>query len=351
MNIQKHDLLEAVEFSGHVTKGSPKGNCPSSSQLRLTAEEGGLLVEATDGTQFGWRRTKVTGSGLPPVCVSASHLLTILELCQDKISLELIDGKLFIKSGGEHKLNTTSAKEFPNAPVDDQKETNWPAKEFADALKRVSFASSDSPAVMEKWGVHVHAADKLLVCDAYSGIQYARVETAVKKPTPGAFFVPLGFLPNLARELREKDAKFSFFEKTVKVIHASGGYVCTLANVKALSVDAYLQHKRESIGKIKASGWLPFFKAVRQLGGQDAKLSCKVTIDGKYFYHTGPSGENVVPVPDKLKTCNLNLNAVTFSNILEALESGDVDLSVSEEAKAVFLQRGGFLACTSQLRE
>lgn len=355
MKIAKKDLLNVIGFTANMSKGSPRANSPTANQIWMEASKSGsgFTVRATDGSQFGERKMNtISGEGFAPVCVIGSDFRTIAGLCEDKIEIKAVEGKLLIKAGSDFKRNTYPVADFPTFPAEAGVCLNVPPMSFAAALDSVSFAANTSPAVAEKWGIHVKVTEKSFVCDAYSGIQYARSERKGDKQEVAEFFLPLGFLSNVTDALCEKGAKVYVTEKLLTVLHDQGSYACPLANVPFLNVDAYLSGERKSLGKIKAEDWLPSFNGFIALGGADEKSSCKVSIDGKTFRHIGPAGEAVIPLPKALKECKLNLNAVTFANILEALGEGEADISLSTSGNnALYLSQGDFIAVSSQLRE
>lgn len=348
MNIKKSDLITALKFPGTLAKR--KTTIPICSCFRIQCTDGVFDVQSSDSAQFCGQvvDAKDAKGSLDAFCVPMAALQSLVGFFEDKVTMELKDGKLLINSGGKFSLRVMDAAEFPTFNPEGSVSLKVEANLLAEAIGDVSFCSSDNAIRTEWYGVHVKCEPKKMYADAYNGICYARHEKALKS-IAAEFFIPLEFVENARQAMLNENADIKIMPNMLLVGYPNGGYACKLTELKFINVDSFMESARVVIGEIVPSAWLPAFQGAIDLSGVDSGIVCKTSIKKDAFEHVSQNGEIKVKLPGKMEACDLNLNAVTFVKCLGAFKESEAKASIAKNG-AVCLTHGDLTVITSQLR-
>lgn len=162
LQINRDLLSEAVSFA--VKLLPQRTTLPILSGVLLTAHEDTLTVSSFDYEVSA--QTQITASVTNPgvVLVSGKLLADIAsKLPQSEVSLELVDGKLQVKSGSANfGLFTMPVEEYPTLPTISDWTGQVPAQDFAEAVAQVSIAASRDDVTPVITGVQIEAKKESL---------------------------------------------------------------------------------------------------------------------------------------------------------------------------------------------
>ena len=347
MKVATKLLVAALAFPSAIAK--KKSFLPISSMLRLEAVKNKLSIRAADGDQFAEQVIECEGE-LAATCVSVYGLNTLTQFFKDEAKFEVEKGALKIEAGGRKPftLPISEATDFPTLPEKDFKLTGISPEELAIAVTQVQFAAHESPAVSERYGVHVKSEAKRLVAEATNGLRYARCEKLIISADADVF-LPLQFLDSLVLALKSKKAKLKLSDKMIAVSFEGGSYACKLGVLNFPNAAAFFAGDQEELGEIEIGKWMPMFKGAVELNGA-IDATCKVIIEGDSFEHVSKNGALSLKLPEKLKEVAMNLNGSTFLACIAAFGDAKAKLFLNQN-KAVIMKSGDLSVITSQLRE
>lgn len=343
MNITKSNLSEALEFPASLIGRAPFAAILGT--VKLESKQGTLSVSSSSIDQFCSTTTDCILKDLEPCCVSASNLQNLLPLFSDSVEMNLVDNKLVISGGGDFVLNTMPASEFPVWKDKQSKAIGVNCKDLAECIESVVFAAHTDSSRYLLYGVHVHTEAKKVIAEASNGRELACMEKALIA-SDSDFIIPLPFVANVCKALREKEAVVSVSDSKLSITHAKGKYCCKLSEGVYLSTEAIISSERDLLGTIVPEKWIPCFRIPSFI--RDEKLRCDIIVNNSSISYSGKQGNISVTTPDKLKECKLKLNGVSFLPCLEALE-GKTKLSTSSAKNAVVLECGDLTIIAMQL--
>lgn len=326
------DILRAK-----ATKDAPR-------YLKVEASKNRLRLSANDGSQSAVTDVECDGD-LAPVLIPFAKLQNIIALFGENVTMEVSGSTLRIRSKGTFALNTVDIKEFVEVKSEKMPKIAVNCVDLADCVDRVKFASRVEDSRTNLYGVNVKLSAKQIVAEASTGLIFATMEKA-SIAADCEFLIPYPFIANVISNLRAPGAVLSVTENRISIAFDSGCYACSLLGVKFPNMLEALNVKPKSIGEFKPADWLPAFRGIYALAGEDGKLRTDVTIEeGRLKYQKQDSVDTKI---DKL-SAPLRLNAGTFISCLEAF--GDSPVKAFLTANKAFMLRGGdLMVATTQLQ-
>jgi hypothetical protein len=344
MKLTKELLAQALKPAADILRAKASSDVPR--YLKLEAANGRFKISANDQNQSSVTEVDCEGD-LKPVCVTLGSIQTILPLFGESVTIEMSGANLKIRSQGTFLLNTFSANEFPTIPTDKMPKVGVNCSDLADCMDKVKFASRKEDSRTNLYGVCIKLSPKKIVTMAATGIIFAKIEKAAIAPAC-EILVPYPFVANLVSSLRNVGAVLCCSSNRVKVEFDGGMYECGLFDAKFPAMLENLETaKRTGIGSFKPVEWLPVFRSIFSMAGEEGKLRSDVIIDGGCLEHKGAGGSVNVKI-DKL-TRKLNLNASTFIECLEAFGDDECKAFVTADG-ALILEKGDLMVATTQLR-
>lgn len=235
----KIEILQEELLNGLVTvlrAVSPRVQLPVLSHVLMEATPTGINLTATD-LEIGIR-VKVMGKvEVPGVAAVPGKMLTefLATLSPGKVSLELKDGSLKVKSAGyAASLQTMEASEFPRLPELTVVSGKIQGRELEGAIERVVFASAKETLRPVLTGVLIETGKKLKMV-ATDGFRLAIQSVAwhpvvVSKPSgdeEGKMLVPARVMAELPRMMKEEEIEIGHLPESHQVIFRSGDTVLT----------------------------------------------------------------------------------------------------------------------------
>lgn len=324
---------------GKSTTGAPQ-------YLKMEANKNRLHLSANDGQQSAETEVECEGD-LKPMCIPFASLQNILPLFGENVSMDASEKTLRIRSKGSYTLNTVDTKEFLEIKNDKMNKLGVNCVDLADCIDRVKFASRKEDSRANLFGVNVRLSAKKIVAEAATGLIFSKMEKA-SIAADAQFLIPYPFVSNVVNNLRNAGAVLSVSENRISVAFDAGCYACSLYGIKF--PDSYMNldaSKGASIGEFKPAEWLPIFRSIYSMAGEEGKLRCDVRIDAGKLKYEGPQGVVDVKI-DKLSK-PLHLNASTFIACLEAFEDNPCKATVSKD-QALILSYQDLTVATTQLR-
>jgi DNA polymerase III sliding clamp (beta) subunit (PCNA family) len=250
---------------------------------------------------------------------------------------------------GNFDFGTFMAEEFPKWPEEDVTKLLAPTPDLIAAMDRVMFAAGHDDERVNLMCVHIVGDKSRLTVEATNGKVFAQVRKDVKCSVFD-LMIPLQFVKAFCAQMSEPGAACSFNEKVVVVRNKPGSYIFKLYEAKYPSTDVFISAKRQPKGDITPEKWKSMFEAVVEMSGHDSMNVPQVVITSERFKHTGKHGSINLPVPEKLKDVELNVNANNFPACLKALNGEKAKLSIAEGHGAIIMEQSGLTIVTGQLR-
>lgn len=345
MQITTEALTNAMRPAADILRGKPTTDTPR--YLKIESAKNRLTLSANDSNQSSVTEVPCEGD-LKPMCIPFFNLQNIMPLFNDKVTMEMHGTQLWIKSNGNYMLNFVDPKEFPAIPKDKMTKIGVNCVDLAHCMDRVKFASRREDSRINLFGVGVILSAKKMEVKASTGLVYARMLKAVIA-ADCEFMVPFPFVHNTINALRSAGSVLSVSENRIQVDFDGGMYACSLLGVKfPTSYNGMETAKRSALGEFKPLEWLPIFRSIYAMAGEDGKLRCDVIIESGRAKFEGKQGSVDTKITKLSK--RLKVNAATFIDCLEAFGDAEVKASVTPDS-AFLMEHGELLVATTQLRD
>lgn len=345
MKITRELLTTALQPAADILRVKISSDSPR--YLKVEAVKNKLTLSANDGGQSAVSEVECEGE-LKPLCLPFHNLQNLMPLFVENVTMESTGTNLKIRSSGNFSLNTFPTDQFTAIALDKLTKLGVNCIDLADCVDRVQFASRKEDSRVNLYGVNVKLSAKKIITEASTGLFYARMEKA-SIAADGEFMIPYPFVSNVVTNLRNAGAVLSVSQNKISVAFDGGCYACSLLGVPFpnnfnTGID---KGKRSKIGEFKPSEWLPIFRSIFNMSGEEGKLRCDVTIEAGRLKYDGKQGSVDTKI-DKLSK-KLRLNASTFIGCLEAFDAGECKASISSD-DALVLEQGDLTVATTQLR-
>ena len=346
MKISKKNLLNAILAADAVAKS--KTTLPILKSVRIEASKGTFTATGNSLDQYLIAHTECEGD-MPACCVSARQLAGIADLFGDDVEMSL-DKQLKISS--DYTLNVLDASQFPKTPDAKATKLGIPCADLKAAIQAVNFAChKNSTFKTELYGVHVLGEAKSITATACNGRELAQNRKLVIA-VPMDFTVWADFVDKFCEALGQDGAVLSVSENMAIVQYGGGEYGCKMNEAKFPNIKTITEQSRTEIGVINSDKWMPYFEAAVCMGGEDAKLNCRVLVSGERLEYVGNNGSISPMTPEKLGDGkqNLALNGATFTNCLNAFKGVPAKMYLMENT-AICVEAGDMKVITTQLRQ
>ena len=345
MKISLELLTAALKPAADILRAKAAKDTPR--YLKVEASSNSLRLSANDASQSVIMDVACDGE-LKPFCVPFLNLQNIMPLFGENVSMDLTDKTLKIRSKGSFSLNIVDVKEFVDIKTEKAPKIAVNCVDLADCIDAVKFASRVEDSRVNLFGVNVRLTAKAVLAEASTGHIFAKMEKA-SIAADCEFLIPFPFIANVVSNLRNPGAVLSVSESRISIAFDNGCYACSLFGVKFPQMIHQLEEKPKLIGEFKPADWLPTFRSVYSMAGEEGKLRTDVTIEDGRLKYQGPQGTVDTKI-DKLSK-PLRLNAGTFIGCLEAF--GDNSCKAYTNASDAFLMRAGagdLMVATTQLK-
>lgn len=345
MQIPTEALTNAMRPAADILRGKPTTETPR--YLKIEAAKNRLTLSANDSNQSSITEVPCEGD-LKPMCISFFNLQNIVPLFNDKVTMEAHGTQLRIKSNGNYMLNIIDPKEFVDIKTDKMPKIGVNCADLADCIDRVKFASRREDSRVTLYGAGIILSAKQMTVKASTGLVFARMEKA-SIAADCEVMVPFPFIQNTITALRNTGAVLSVSESRISVSFDGGMYSCGLLGVKfPTSYNGMETAKRSALGTFKPMEWLPIFRSIYAMAGEDGKVRCDVVIENGRAKFEGKQGSVDTKITKLAK--RLKVNAATFIDCLEAFGDAEVKASVTPDS-AFLMEHGELLVATTQLRD
>lgn len=345
MQITTEALTNAMRPAADILRGKPTTDAPR--YLKIEAAKNRLTLSANDNNQSSITEVPCDGD-LKPMCVTFFSLQNIMPLFNDKVTMEAHGTQLRIKSNGNYMLNIIDPKEFVEIKTDKMPKVAVNCADLAECIDRVKFASRREDSRVTLYGAGVILSAKKMTVKASTGLVFARMEKA-SIAADAEFMVPYPFIQNTISALRNPGAVLSVSDNRISVAFDGGMYACSLLGVKfPTSYNGMETAKRSALGSFKPLEWLPIFRSIYAMAGEDGKVRCDVVIENGRAKFEGKQGSVDTKITKLAK--RIKVNAATFIDCLEVFGDAEVKSSVTPDS-AFMMEQGELLVATTQLRD
>lgn len=323
-----------------------RGHAYSPSLILLEAASGLFRMAASDGGEYAIAEIECEGD-LNPVCVPSQSLQNIALLFGENVTIDKKENRVLVRSSGSYVMNGVASDQFTTPTLDNLTKVGVNCQDLVEGIERVKFASAKQDARPGLFGVHCRLLPTEIICSASTGLAMARYQKS-SICAEGDFLIPHPFVGNMVAALKQDGAVLSVSDKRLLVSFTGGCYSCALTEAKFPDMETPIKREHPDIGEFKPSEWLPVFRTILGMAGENGKMRCEVNIDGGRVKYQGESG-SVDRAIDKLSK-PLRLNAATFTSCLEAFKDQTVTASLYGDGEAFRMDCGELAVLTTQLK-
>lgn len=352
MKLLKEHLLPAVNALMPIA--GKRTTLPILNCIRLEGDNGHLSLRASNLDCDATFRVECKGK-LPPVCVPARALHTLVSGGAETISLEPEEkNRLVVESGGTARLACLEAKDFVANPDQTGKAIGANPTDLARAIKSVVWGATryvvhDDKIANDLDFVFVFVSAKSILCVgtdrrsfAFCHIPAIGADCEFQLPTSQAS----AFVTAL---LADDDAQLHLGEKHASVRHKGGEVYVRLSDAAAPPVKKAFELPREPIGEIELE---PFRSEISKCCALSANQFAPVTLSFsksglKLAFNGGAHGYDTTLAGD-FKDLEIKLDAFRLDKALREMATEKV--KISRPDTALSFESGELLATISILK-
>jgi len=344
MKITTKPLKEALTRLRGISSG--RTTMPILHCIKLESDGANLSITASDLDSWQVERVE-SDEKLEPICVNFKHFESAIG--GEYVTITKDGNHIIIKHGKSvMKLATMSAEEFPKFPDAKYSVQGVNVSSLATAINAVKFAPDAKHENITRAAIHFMSKAKELYVEGTNG----RCAGAYCEAIIGPDFecaIPISMACDISIHLERKDAEFHLSERTAKVAHADGEYICKLLDCPYPNTAGFLGTERHPIGETALKPIIETLEACLAVANGDISANAQMVFSktGLWLGFTSAETQIENEFEGKFKDLKLGIHCQNLSRCLKAIKEEKAKFSYSDNA--LFIESGNLLVCSAKM--